>query len=334
MKRKFKFLLAGIIALGLLVTGTASALAAEPGAESIGGLTETNEMSAEELGALVAELEAEDIDIVPAPEEGADVAILGGFHGRWGVSEDEDALGWLAGIYGSVTYEDGSGYGFIGGVWKMRGEKVGGYIIGKYADGAFWGIYRNYAGENGGMIGGTYAVGEEDVEALINRFEGKWVSEDGEREGYLKGRWAQKVGMGRVGRFGGAWYYNDEEAEAADERPEADGRMRGHYAGMKLADDTVIHLFRGGWRSVEGASGKLIGIGVRGRFYGVWNGEQCSGYLMGRAKEHRFRGVWGTFGEEPQGRLVGRYGRLNRTNEVETEVVEPAPEEPALVPAA
>jgi hypothetical protein len=105
---------------------------------------------------------------------------------------------------------------------------------------------------------------------------------------------------------------------------------------MKLADDTVIHLFRGGWRSDEGASGKLIGIGIRGRFYGVWNGEECSGYMMGRAREHRFRGVWGTFGEEPQGRLVGRYGRLNRTNEVETEIVEPEPaaEEPALIPAA
>ncbi|MFC1951088.1 hypothetical protein ACFLXN_01600 [Chloroflexota bacterium] len=332
MKRKFKFLLAGVLVLGLLVAGTASALAAGPAAESITGLAETNEMSAEELGALVEELEAaEDIDIVPAPEEGAEVAILGGFHGKWGVSEAEDPMGWLAGIYGSVSFEDGSGYGFVGGVWKIHGEKVGGYIIGKYAAGAFWAIYRNYAGENGGMLGGTYAVVEEDVEAMVNRFEGKWMSNDGEREGYLKGTWAQKVGIRRVGRFGGKWYINDNETDVTAERPEPDGGFRGHYGTMKLADDTVIHLFRGGWRSVDGVEGKLTGIGIHGRFYGVWNGEENSGYLMGRAREHRVRGIWGTFGEEPQGRLVGRYDRYPRTNEVEPELFT---EEPTLVPAA
>ena len=90
----------------------------------------------------------------------------------------------------------------------------------------------------------------------------------------------------------------------------------------KLADDTVIHLFRGGWLSDEGDIGKLTGIGVRGHFYGIWQGEDSSGYMMGKAKEHRLRGVWGTFGQEEQGRLRGRYGRYPRP-EVEPEVIDP-----------
>ncbi|MFC1998506.1 hypothetical protein ACFLVR_02550 [Chloroflexota bacterium] len=326
MKRRFKFMLAGVLALGLLIAGTASALAG-PTAESINGLAKTNEMSAEELGALVAELEAvEGIEIIPVPEdEDAKVKILGGFHGKWGVDEADEALGGLAGIYGSVTYKDGSGYGFLGGIWKIRGEKTVGYLIGKYADSAFWGIYRNYAGENGGMFGGTYAVGEEDVAAMVNRFDGKWMSNDGERSGYIKGKWAQKVGQKRIGRFGGKWYVNDDEAEATTERPEADGRLGGHYGAIKLADDTVINLFRGKWNSADGAEGKLTGIGIRGHFYGIWNGEETSGYMMGKSSEHRFRGVWGTFGQEPQGKLAGRYGRYSQPNEAELEAVKPAP---------
>jgi len=326
MKRRFKFMLAGVLALGLLIAGTASALAV-PAAESIQGFAETNEMSEQELGALVAELEAvEEIEIIPVPEdEEAQVKILGGFHGRWGVDETEDPLGGLAGIYGSVTNEDGSGYGFLGGIWKQCDERAVGYLIGKYADGAFWGIYRNYAGEAGGMLGGTYAVGQENVEAMINRLEGKWISGDGERSGYIKGAWAQKVGQKRIGRFGGKWYVNDDEADVTAERPEADGRLGGHYGAIKLADGTVINLFRGRWNGEEGAEGKFTGIGLRGRFYGVWNGEETSGYMMGRANEHRFRGVWGTFGQEPQGKLHGRYGRYPATDEVEPEAVEPAP---------
>jgi len=322
MKTRFKLLIAGVLALALLIAGTASALASST-AESIADLTETNEVSAEELDSLIAELEAiEDVQIIPMPEDGAEVAILGGFHGKWGVDEEDETLGGLAGIYGSVTYEDGSSYGFLGGIWKQRDEKAVGYLIGKYADGAFWGIYRNYAGENGGKFDGTYAISENDVEALVNRFQGEWISNDGERGGYIKGAWAQKVGMRRVGRFGGKWFYNDAEAEVTSERPEADGQFRGHYGTMKLADDTVIHLFRGGWLSDEGDIGKLTGIGVRGHFYGIWQGEDSSGYMMGKAKEHRLRGVWGTFGQEEQGRLRGRYGRYPRP-EVEPEVIDP-----------
>ena len=90
MKRKFKFMLAGVLALGLLIAGTASALAG-PTADSIQGLAETNEMTEQELGALVAELEeADELEIIPRPEdENAQVKILGGFHGRWGVDEAE-----------------------------------------------------------------------------------------------------------------------------------------------------------------------------------------------------------------------------------------------------
>ena len=322
MKTRFKLLIAGVLALGLLIAGTASALASST-AESITDLVETNELIAEDLDALIAELEQmEDIQFIPAPEGEAEVKILGGFHGRWGVDEADESLGGLAGIYGSVTYEDGSGYGFLGGIWKQRDEKVVGYLIGKYADGAFWGIYRNYEGENGGKFGGTYAVGEEDVEAMVNRFVGEWESSDGERSGYMKGAWAQKVGQKRVGRFGGKWYANDDEADVTIERPEPDGRFRGRYGVIKLADDTVIHLFRGKWRSAEGDNGKLTGISVRGKFYGIWQGEDSSGYMMGKAKEHRMRGVWGTFGEEEQGRLRGRYGRYPRPEQVEPEEIE------------
>jgi hypothetical protein len=337
MRHKFRFLMAGVIALGLLIAGTASALAGSE-AESITDLAETNELSANEVDSLITELEElEDIHILPKPDDGAEIKILGGFHGRWGVDEAEDPLGGLAGIYGSITYEDGTGYGFLGGIWKQRDEKAVGYLIGKYDDDAFWGIYRNYAGENGGKFGGTYAVADSDVEALINRFAGQWESSDGESSGYVKGTWAQKVGIRRVGKFGGKWFYNDDEAEVTSERPRPDGQFRGHYGTMKLADDTVIHLFRGGWLSEEGNVGKLTGIGIRGHFYGIWRGEDESGYMMGKAKDHRMRGVWGTFGEEEQGRLHGRYGRTPKPDQVEPEEVEPElvpSEDPALEPAA
>jgi len=315
--------MAGVIALGLLIAGTASALASST-AESITDLAETNELSADEADSLITELEKiEDMQIIPKPEDGAEVKILGGFHGKWGVDEADDPLGWIAGIYGTVTNEDGTSYGFLGGIWKQRGERVGGYLIGKYADDAFWGIYRNHAGENGGRFGGTYAAGENDAEAMINRFAGQWESTDGEISGYIKGVWAEKVGIRRIGKYKGQWVYPNEnadaEAAANGERPEADGKFRGNYAAMKLANGTVIHLFRGGWHSAEGNNGKLTGIGIRGHFYGIWQGEDESGYMMGRAKDHRMRGVWGTFGEEEQGKLRGKYGRTPRPDQAETE---------------
>lgn len=317
---KWKLLLVGLLVVGLLAGGTASALSANT-AESLTPLTES------EVEELVDELEAVDgMDILPAPMEGRTVKITGGFRGVWGIGEDEtaDPLGWLVGIYGTVVEPDGTSYGFLGGIYMQKGERIGGLLVGKYADGAFWGTWHSFASETSGQFGGTYTAETEDVEAIVNRFVGKWEISDGETSGYMKGTWAQRVRARRTGRFQGAWSYNDDEIELEAVRPEADGRLRGHYGIIKLADGTAIRMFRGGWNSEEGSKDKLIGIGIRGHFAGVWKTSDgdVGGYLTGAYREHRFRGVWGTMGEEPAGKLWGRYGRMPQ---VEAEA-EPIPE--------
>jgi len=274
------------------------------------GQATVNFVDTDDMNDLVTEVEEiEGIQFIPVPDEGANVELLGGIHGRWGVDDSDEHLGWLAGIYGVVISEDGTEYGFLGGIVKQRDSGLEyGYLTGKYADGEFWGTYYDYNGEVDGAFGGTYDIGESDVESMISHFSGIWESNDGEFRGYIEGRWAQKIGIKGLGKFGGKWFSGDNDPDVNGERPEADGKFRGHYAAMKLADDTLIYLFRGGWHNAEGENGKFAGFGMRSRFYGVWRGENTSGYMTGIGEDHRLRGVWGTFGEEGYGRLRGEYG--------------------------
>lgn len=318
---KWKFLLAGLLVVGLLAGGTASALT-ESTAQSISGLAA---ISAEEA---VDELDGiAETEIIPVTEPGDRVTIDGGFRGVWGVDpKAEEPLGHIVGLYGTVTRADGTTYGFMGGVYTNKNGKLGGFLTGKYADGTFRGNWHSATSEASGLYGNTYDVNTEDVEAVVNSFVGEWQTSDGERAGYMKGRYSAVVSIRMAGRFGGKWAINDDEASVEAVRPEADGNFRGHYGIIKFADGTQLRYFRGGWNSEDSeAKGKLQGIGIRGHFYGVWRSAdgEANGYLTGRYNEHKFRGVVGTMGEEPSGKLWGKYGRLPQE-------LEPLPERAKL----
>jgi hypothetical protein len=242
------------------------------------------------------------------------MSINGGFRGVWEeiyeVDQLTEYLGRLVGLYGTVTRADGTTYGFMGGVYTKGSGKLGGFLFGKYADGAFWGNWQSATGEANGQFGGTYDVNTDDVDAILRSFEGKWKTSDGSRNGCIKGTYSAKVSIQVTGRFGGKWVVNDDAALTSDR---ADGTLKGSYGLMRLADGTVIHLFRGGWYSDEGcAMGRLEGIGLGGNFCGIWHNVEGkpTGYLAGKYDENRFRGVWGNIGQEPRGNLWGRYGQV------------------------
>jgi len=303
----WKMILLGLLTVCLLAGGSTAVLAQssdQPGLEpEIATLGQADDEF--EIG--------NGISILPDSAPGEKLAINGGFTGVWEEVYETDQVierpGQLAGLYGTVTKEDGTVYGFMGGVYTKGNGELGGFLLGKYADGAFWGNWLSATSEANGQFGGTYDANTDAVDAILNTFEGKWQSSDGARNGYLKGRYSAKVSIQVTGRFGGRWAVNDDVASMVDM---ADGTLKGHYGVICLADGAVIHLFRGGWYSDDGSAvGKLEGIGLNGNFYGIWHNTEGkpTGYLAGQYGENRFRGVWGNISEEPRGNLWGRYGQ-------------------------
>lgn len=307
----WKMLLLGLLTIGLLAGGSIAVFAQSAAQPSVEPAASVFEQVADELE------NSNETEIIPEVALGEKLFINGGFRGIWGVWGEECVLdqcteypGQIAGLYGSVTRVNGTTYGFIGGVYTQKSGKLGGFLFGKYTDGFFWGRWHSATSDINGQFKITYDVNTNDVDAILNSFEGRWRTSDGNRNGYIKGRYSAKVSIQMIGRFGGNWAINDNAALTADM---ADGRLRGHYGVIRFADGTSIYFFRGGWCSAEGcAMGRLEGIGLNGNFYGIWHntGGKPVGYLTGQYGENRFRGVWGNVGEEPRGSLWGRYGQV------------------------
>lgn len=302
-----RVLITAVIAVALLAGGTVSALADTGGgnaSESVPPVDITD------LEAMADELEGiEEFELEPAPLPGRDVSIDGGFRGVCGSDNkpDEEAAGLVAGIYGTVDEPDGTGYGFFGGVWRNHNGELGGYLQGRYANGYFWGTWRCLETGTGGFVGGTYTPDPNAVNDLVNRFTGIWITGDGQHTGYLKGTWAPVVESHVGGKFAGMWKY-DPDASAVDVA--ADGKLRGTYRALHLADGTSMRYFKGRWNANEGARGRLAGLALDGSFYGLWksNNGSAQGYLKGVWADHSFKGRWGHLGHEPEGVLWGRYG--------------------------
>ncbi|UCC59298.1 MAG: hypothetical protein JSW38_03705 [Dehalococcoidia bacterium] len=316
-----RILITAVLTIALLAGGTLSALASNgDGNES----ESIPMMDISELESLVAEMEGiEEFELEPAPLPGRTVSIDGGFRGVWGSDNTPDvkATGVVAGIYGRVDEPDGTGYGFFGGVWSDRNGGLGGYLQGRYADGYFWGTWRCLETGEGGLVGGTYSPDPGAASELVNRFRGIWVTSDGQHTGYLKGTWAPVAQSQPGGKFAGLWKYNP-DVSATDVA--ADGKLRGAYRVLQLVDGTTMHYFKGRWNAYEGARGRLAGLALDGRFYGLWktNDGSAQGYLKGVWADNRFKGRWGHVGHDPEGVLWGRYGP----------VVTPQPQEAQPLP--
>jgi len=311
---KWKIILAGLLIVGLLAGGTTAAFA--------GSTEESTAISAQEIaGDLNGIVEAE---IIPSVAPGDKLSINGGFRGVWGIDSEADQStepsGYMAGLYGSVTKADGTTYNFMGGVYTRENGRLGGFLVGKYADGSFWGTWHSATSGVHGQYGGTYNTSTDDVEAVLNNYEGKWQTSDGTRTGYIKGNYFARVSAQMTGKFAGKWVGCDVEASVDTVVPQADGSLKGHIGVIHFADGTDIRYFRGGWSSDEGcATGRLQGIGIRGHFYGIWHDTEgkSAGYLTGQYGESRFRGLWGNMGENPQGKLWGRYVQITDAVEIQ-----------------
>jgi len=296
-----------IVTVALVAGGTIAAVA-----DTAPGNTTPDELPLDiaDIEAMVAELgDTEDFEIVPAPLPGRSVSIDGGFRGVWcgDNAATDECPGILSGIYGKVEEPDGTGYGYFGGIWNTGNGEVGGYMQGRYADGYFWGTWRCLETGAGGILGGIYAPAPDASNDVPHHFIGLWITGDGQQTGYLKGTWSPAVQSQPAGRFAGQWTSGADET-AAEVAP--DGRLSGTHHVLRLADGSTVRYFKGRWSSNEGARGRIGGLVLDGRFYGLWNcrNSDAGGYLKGVWADHSFKGVWGHVGQEPGGRLRGRYG--------------------------
>jgi len=298
--KKLNLLCTCILALCLLIIGVAPVYADEGNQDPPLILEDMNKEELETLDKL---------DLMPEEAAGRKVHIEGGFKGIWVTDSNatDNCPGNVAGIYGTVKNEDGTSYGFFSGLWRNETGKMGGYLKGKYRDGEFRGIWRCLETGVWGPVKGRYSPAPDATAADMHHvFFGKWATWDGQLRGHLKGRWAPLAAVKLEGKFNGQWMYAN-QLTAASIQP--DGKLAGTYSVAVFKDGTRIHLFRGTWTSRESDRGKLGGLIVDGRFYGLWNSGNGHprGYLKGVWKDHRFKGVWAQFDHNIEGRLWGVY---------------------------
>jgi hypothetical protein len=299
-----------VIAAAMVAGGTASAFAWSAAAESGDAVPPLDAAGIIDVTALANGTgQLGDVDLMPAPLPGRSVSINGGFHGEWGKDSgaELEPPGAVAGIYGTVAEPDGTTFGWFGGIWQGHNGEPTGYLQGRYADGYFWGTWHCLESGAGGPVGGTYGPAADAANDTVKYFVGQWATADGQQTGYLKGTWSPLAQSQPGGRFAGQWSH-DPAISAADVA--ADGSLRGRYRALDLADGTSMHFLKGGWRSNDGAHGRICGLALAGRVYGLWKSAEgdAHGYLQGSWADNAFRGSWGRAGHQPEGRLWGRYG--------------------------
>jgi hypothetical protein len=340
--KKWGFLIMGLLLVGLVVgIAIPAAMASRAANPGDGTLPATADEA--ELAELAADLQ--EADPVTGNDEAAakeikllEVTLGGGFQGVWG-TDNADPMGSLVGIYGKVKRAGGQEVGYFKGIWLTDNDNVFGYLRGSCSDnGTFAGVWRNPETGAGGPVNGTYSPTSGD-NVTAGEFNGTWETRDGEQGGYLRGTWSPAVSVEREGRFGGRWI-NGEGASvlgkdarisarrsangdaAGNLKLNRAGRIWGCYGEIKLADGSSISYFRGKWHAANNrVHGRLGGLAVDGKFYGMWSGQQkgwCSGgYLAGdysydsqleKEPKGTFEGVWGRFGQEDNGQLKGKFG--------------------------
>ncbi len=297
--KKFYLLLTSVLALCLLVAGVVPVYASE--------VDEDTPLLTEDIDS--AELEELDkLEMVPLDTKNCKVTINGGFKGEWvtDTSITDERPGKVVGIYGTVNYNNGTGYGFFSGIWKNASGRMAGYLKGKYKDGQFRGIWRCLETGMWGPVIGRYSPAPyTTAEEMCCIFFGKWATRDGQLRGTLKGTWSPLTQVRPIGKFAGQWIYS-EVLTAASIQP--DGKLNGTYGVAVFRDGTRIQYFRGIWNSRYGR-GRLGGLIVDGKFCGLWNGDggRPAGYLKGDWRSNRFKGIWKKFGDNREGRLWGVY---------------------------
>ena len=345
--KKWGFLIMGLLLVGLVV-GIAVPTAMDSRAANPGDGALPATADEAELAELAADLQ--EADPVTDNDEAAakeikllEVTLGGGFQGEWGTdnAEDADPMGSLVGIYGKVKRAGGKEAGYFKGIWLTDNDTVFGYLRGICSDnGTFTGVWRNSETAVGGPVNGTYSPTSGD-NVTAGEFIGTWSTRDGEQGGYLRGTWSPAVSVERGGRFGGRWINgegvsvlskgarisarrNANGAGAGNLKLNGAGRIWGCYGEIKLADGSSINYFRGKWHAANNRGhGRLGGIAVDGKFYGMWGGHQkgchAGGYLTGdyscdsqleKEPKGTFEGVWGRFGQEDNGQLKGKFGPL------------------------
>jgi len=340
--KKWVFLIMGLLLVGLVVGITVPAVMASRAANQGDGISSATAAEAE-LAELAADWEEAD-PVTDNTGEGKGIKLLevtlgGGFQGVWGTdnTEDADPAGSLVGVYGKVKRASGNEVNYFKGLWLTDNGTVFGYLRGICSDnGTFAGAWSNPETGAGGPVNGTYSPTDSD-NVTSGEFNGRWETRDGEQSGYLRGTWSPTASVEREGRFGGRWI-NDNQVSAVCKRARVSakckakvnaeclraGRVWGCYGEIKLADGTSIHYFRGKWHAANNrAHGRLGGLAIDGKFYGVWGGHKkvCrgGGYLAGdysyygqleKEPKGTFEGVWGRFGQEDSGLLKGKFGSL------------------------
>jgi hypothetical protein len=267
----------------------------------------------------IAELEVDRMELVPSDTSDRKVKLNGGFKGAW-ITENsltDEPAGKVVGIYGYFEPDDGNGYGFFSGLWKNASGRMGGYLKGKYRDGIFSGIWRCLeTGAWGPVKGRYYPAPDTEVDAIHYIFDGKWTTTDGQIKGYLKGTWSPLRAVRIQGNFTGQWAYNNQLPVSSILY---DGKLNGKYGIAIFKDGTRIQFFRGIWNSRNSEEGRLGGLIVDSKFYGMWNNinTRPQGYLKGVWENNRFKGVWSQFGQSIEGRLWGAYRPFLTTTTVE-----------------
>jgi len=343
--KKWGFLIMGLLLVGLVVGIAIPAAMASRAANPGDGILPATADEAE-LAELAADLQ--EADPVTDNDEAAakeikllEVTLGGGFHGEWGTDNtaDADPVGTLVGIYGKVKRAGGKEAGYFKGIWLTDNGTAFGYLRGLCSDnGTFTGVWRNSETAAGGPVNGTYSPTSGD-NVTAGEFTGTWETRDGEQSGYLRGTWSPAVSVEREGRFGGRWINgegasvlskgarisarrNANGAAVGNLKLNRAGRIWGCYGEIKLADGSSINYFRGKWHAANNrAHGRLGGIAIDGKFYGMWGGQQkgcrAGGYLTGdysydsqleKEPKGTFEGVWGRFGQEDNGQLKGKFG--------------------------
>jgi type II secretory pathway pseudopilin PulG len=331
-------LLVGLVA-GIAVPAVMASRASNPSDEALAAAADEAD-----LAELAAALQEADPLVTDNDEEAAkkikllEVTLGGGFQGEWGTdnAEDADPMGSLVGIYGKVKRADKQ-INYFTGIWLADDGSIFGYLRGTCSDnGTFTGVWRNSETEVGGLLNGTYSpVNNDNVTA--GEFNGTWETTDGEQSGYLRGTWSPAVSVEREGRFGGLWVNDDQLAASCqgdrvsakckaknDAECNRASRIWGSYGRINLADNTTIQYFVGKWHAANGRlHGRLGGVAIDGKFYGVWGGQKngcrAGGYLTGdysydsqleKEPKGTFEGVWGRFGQEDNGQLRGKFSPL------------------------
>ena len=341
--KKWGFLIIGLLLVGLVVGIAVPTVMASRAANPGDGILPATADEAE-LAELAADLQ--EADPVTGNDEAAakeikllEVTLGGGFQGVWDTdnAEDADPMGSLVGIYGKAKRAGGQEVGYFKGIWLTDNDTVFGYLRGICSDnGTFAGVWRNPETGVGGPVNGAYSPTNDD-NVTAGEFNGTWETRDGEQSGYLRGTWSPAVSVEREGRFGGRWI-NDNQISAlckgarisAKCKAKCDaeciraGRIWGCYGRIDLADGSSINYFRGKWHATNNsAHGRLGGLAIDGKFYGIWGGHKkgcgVGGYLNGdysydeqleKEPKGTFEGVWGRFGQEDNGQLKGKFGPM------------------------